>query len=366
MALTSSKLNIIFVLVFCVSHAQAVCTCEKTPPSGNCVCQSDNSNPAQCKACVCDHITKYGNGPLLCSCRPGYAISSIDRKKCADIDECNGPAGNPCQQICTNTVGSYSCSCSPGYAISSANSSTCDDIDECKDRSTPPCQQICTNTIGSYSCSCGFGYSALTPDSRACIATCKTVNSSDPRPLVNLNSRVQVMCDTETDGGGWIIFQRRVSGTVDFYRNWTEYKNGFGDFISGNFYLGNENIYLLTSNRQTELRVDMIFKGTPYFAMYSSFNISSESDGYRLYVGGFTGNVRDDLDNHKYMKFSTFDQENDLSIKNNCALKFHGAWWYNDCYLSNLNGIYGAENTKGNNWIPYLALSFTEMKLRLL
>ena len=40
--------------------------------------------------------------------------------------------------------------------------------------------------------------------------------------------------------------QMRVDGSVDFYRNWSEYRNGFGQ-LRGEFWLGNERIYQITN-----------------------------------------------------------------------------------------------------------------------
>ena len=104
-----------------------------------------------------------------------------------DIDECAlGISG--CNQICTNTIGSYVCSCFLGYHISS-NNKTCvgkhltsiivcyivrscamymhTDIDECA-LGISGCNQICTNTIGSYMCNCYPGYQ-ISSDHSTCV-----------------------------------------------------------------------------------------------------------------------------------------------------------------------------------------------------
>ncbi|CAM5102654.1 unnamed protein product [Natator depressus] len=96
-----------------------------------------------------------------------------------------------------------------------------------------------------------------------------------------------VLCDMHTDGGGWIVFQRRVDGSVDFYRDWNTYKRGFGSQLS-EFWLGNDNIHLLTSLGPNELRVDLRDFDNKYeFAIFSSFKVTGETETYRLIIGPF-------------------------------------------------------------------------------
>ena len=54
-----------------------------------------------------------------------------------------------------------------------------------------------------------------------------------------------VFCDQTTDGGGWTVFQKRLNGSVDFYRYWNDYKCGFGDLTS-EFWMGLDKIHRLT------------------------------------------------------------------------------------------------------------------------
>ena len=84
-------------------------------------------------------------------------------------------------------------------------------------------------------------------------------------------------CDQTTDGGGWTVFQRRMDGSVNFQRNWTEYKKGFGR-LHREHWLGNEKIYLLTAQaffKGSEMRVDMLYKSNskPMWAKYSNFEV---------------------------------------------------------------------------------------------
>ena len=80
-----------------------------------------------------------------------------------------------------------------------------------------------------------------------------------PIHIPGLNT-VQVRCDMEKDGGGWIVFQRRIDASVDFYRGWNDYKTGFGD-PNGNFWLGLERLHRLASpGKGARLRIDLKYQ----------------------------------------------------------------------------------------------------------
>ncbi|XP_032089136.1 ficolin-2-like [Thamnophis elegans] len=192
-----------------------------------------------------------------------------------------------------------------------------------------------------------------------------TIYPQDCRPL-------RVLCDMHTDGGGWLVFQRRSDGLVDFFRTWADYKKGFGSKRS-EFWLGNDLLHRLTSLGKNELRVDLMdFDHHHIFAKYGSFQVAAEADLYRLTLGNFIeGPADDSLYIHNNMPFSTRDKQQDPQ-KFNCAVKYKGGWWYNDCHFANLNGKYwlGDHDSYGDgiNWRSaggfHYSYKQSEMKFR--
>ncbi len=157
------------------------------------------------------------------------------------------------------------------------------------------------------------------------------------------------------------MFQRRKDGSVDFYLDFANYSRGFGD-LEGEFWLGNDNLHRLTAQGEYDLRVDLsTFENITAYAVYSSFSIADVSDNYRLTLGSYSGTAGDSLGYHNSQTFKT---------TGGCAESYHAAWWYSQCYRSNLNGVYfheASSDSKGIKWYGPLGsqtLKTSEMKIR--
>ncbi|KFB48052.1 AGAP006743-PA-like protein [Anopheles sinensis] len=157
---------------------------------------------------------------------------------------------------------------------------------------------------------------------------------------------MSVLCDQEYESGGWTVIQYRFDGTVNFYRGWQEYKNGFGS-LEGEFWLGMDRIHQLTASKPHELVVLLEdYDGNKTYAKYDRFEIGDEGQKYVLKsVDTYSGTAGDSLTELVGMKFTTLDADNDTWGKN-CAVEFTGAWWYAACHKSNLNGKYLRGETK--------------------
>ncbi|XP_067239554.1 angiopoietin-related protein 1a isoform X2 [Chanodichthys erythropterus] len=150
---------------------------------------------------------------------------------------------------------------------------------------------------------------------------------------------IQVWCEHKLDNGGWTVFQRRKDGSVNFFRNWENYKKGFGN-IDGEHWLGLEHIYNLAKQGDYKLLVELEdWVGKKVYAEYSSFHLEPESEAFRLRLGTYQGNAGDSLTSHNGKPFTTLDRDKD-AFTGNCAHFHKGGWWYNACGQTNLNGVW--------------------------
>ena len=188
----------------------------------------------------------------------------------------------------------------------------------------------------------------------------------------NCKSVAQGYCDGHTDGGGWLVVQRRKDGSVSFDRDWVEYEEGFGD-LNGEFWYGLQPLHCLTSQGQWELRIDLTHtNGTKTYLHYKQFAIGSASDNYLLQISQYKGIypydpfVGDTYRKLNGMKFTTKDRDNDRKAGYSCAVTGNGknsnGWWFNNCAFIQLNKQYSEVHKvyDGRSWHNYL---FIEMKI---
>ncbi|KFB38456.1 AGAP011225-PA-like protein [Anopheles sinensis] len=148
------------------------------------------------------------------------------------------------------------------------------------------------------------------------VSSCRQAPNKSGKYMIQIGENTtpfEVLCEQNTRfGGGWTVIQHRFNGTVDFFRNWTEYRDGFGD-LEGEFWLGLEHLHLLTNNRPHELLIEIKdFKCKTGYARYSEFEIGSETDQFKLTkLGRYSGTAGNSMENNKGFKFTTFDRAND-------------------------------------------------------
>ena len=171
-------------------------------------------------------------------------------------------------------------------------------------------------------------------------------NSSGVYDIIDFcqqGTTVQGYCDTLTDGGGWLVIQRRKDGSENFHRYWWEYEMGFGS-LTGEFWFGLNALHCLTSQGQWELHIDLkLINGTIIYLPYNKFAVGPATEQYPLTTLGFTGYTTDPFYTHynsyhalNRMKFTTRDKDNDQWSTHNCAIPadhrgISGGWWYNKC-----------------------------------
>uniref|UniRef100_A0AAQ5ZRW8 Tenascin N n=1 Tax=Amphiprion ocellaris TaxID=80972 RepID=A0AAQ5ZRW8_AMPOC len=178
----------------------------------------------------------------------------------------------------------------------------------------------------------------------------------------------EVFCDMDTDGGGWLVLQRRNIGKLDFMKRWRQYIAGFGN-LTEEFWIGLDKIYELTNTpTQYELRFDLGLGSERAYAVYDNFKIAPVKQKFKLTIGKYSGTAGDAMTYHQGRPWTTIDSDNDIAL-GNCALTHRGAWWYKNCHLANLNGKWGDNrHSMGVNWEPWkghlTSIDFTEMKIR--
>ena len=177
------------------------------------------------------------------------------------------------------------------------------------------------------------------------------------------NFSLQVSCDQETGGGGWIMYMRRLNGTVDFSRNWDDYKRGFGQNGDNmtELWLGNENVYQVLQSYGTtecELRIEMdAWDETERWLVASHFRMNNEISKYTLNWDDVIGPYPEIYSNwnyHKLLEFRTNDSENPHCVGS--VDQYTGGWWY-ECSSLFLTGKYVNEEVK-----TYKSISVVDSK----
>ncbi|XP_062589450.1 angiopoietin-4-like, partial [Saccostrea cucullata] len=108
-------------------------------------------------------------------------------------------------------------------------------------------------------------------------------------PWGSSGKSIDVLCNMDVDPKGWTVFQWRHPLSVNFSRDWEEYKNGFGD-VHGEFWLGNEILHRLTTPHRTLFHIGVSsVNGSSWYERCDNMKIASELQKYTITLGKASG-----------------------------------------------------------------------------
>jgi len=173
------------------------------------------------------------------------------------------------------------------------------------------------------------------------LGVCMPRNDSCKHELVELSNGRHIMCDTETDGGGWIIVQRRrdfrgKNGPRFNDKRYFNYRDGFGD-EKDNFWLGLESMHrLCPPGKPCDMRTDLIiWNGYEEYVKHRNVTFAGAWDNYRIRLefDERTGKEgpNEDLDG---LEFHSQDHPGNFG---HCVHSM-GGWWHNyNCTTTSFN-----------------------------
>ena len=132
--------------------------------------------------------------------------------------------------------------------------------------------------------------------------------------------------------GYTVLFRKLARVNKIFYRNWDEYKNGFGN-LTDNYWMGLEKMYQITNRKGYNLFIELGTNSSFSNITHRNFFIYSENYYYKLNLGTkISGTLYDNSVYHHGLNFTTFDQDHDARNNSNCAIVTKGGWWFSNCY----------------------------------
>ena len=148
----------------------------------------------------------------------------------------------------------------------------------------------------------------------------------------SLQPPMRVMCDMDTEGGGWTVILRRkrsALNNINFHRSWDDYENGFGN-LNTEFWIGLRNMHCLTTRDDVDLMIDLRENnGNGMTWIYHNFKVNGSNDKYRLQIGDAEGppGGYDAMAPHNGKKFTTYDSDN-TDYSGNCVAVYPVGWWH--------------------------------------